>query len=235
MKAIVMTVAAACVLAAGPAVLAEVHLNEIYASHAGTDDQEFIELIGTGSLDDFTVVVIEGDSSNAGTIDRVWALTDETMPGDGYFVMGDTAVDNLDYELGTDNTIENGTETFLLIENYAGWPTGTDIDAENDGVVDVGFENPGTIADIIGMVDSGFGDTDFVYYGTDTRGPDGSFFPAGIFRTYDYPNDWDFSWLDFDDELNLDLPRTPGTMNVPEPTALALLGLGLLLAGRRRR
>ena len=234
MKTIGVALAVGCLLVAAPSVLAAAHFNEIYASHDGTDDVEFIELIGSGSLEDYTVIVLEGESAGWGTIDRVWDLTTQVFPGDGYFVMGDDLVANLDFSIGATNRIENGTGTFLLIENYAGWAIGTDIDTNNDGVVDPAYVNPGNIVDSIGMVNGGYPATEFVYYGAPVAGPDGSYFPAGIFRTYDYPNDWSENYLDFDDVANLDKPRTPGAPNVPEPSSLALLLLGGLALVRRR-
>jgi len=51
---------------------AQVHFNELYVDHTSTDDQEFIELIGTPlmSLDYHLVCVVEGEGSGAGTLDR---------------------------------------------------------------------------------------------------------------------------------------------------------------------
>ena len=92
----------------------EVYLNEIYASHAGTDDQEMIELIGTPgmSLDGYAVAIVEGQDPSDGILDGLWDLSGYAMPGDGYFVLGNTAVTTLDLDIGADNIIENGTETF---------------------------------------------------------------------------------------------------------------------------
>ncbi len=208
----------------------EIHLNEIYASHAGTDDQEMIELIGTPgmSLDGFAVAIVEGQALANGTLDAVWDLTGFVMPGDGYFVLGNTAVTNLDLDIGTDNAIENGTETFFLLAvSDMGALTaavGTDVDANDDTLIfSAGgeFETVASIVDLIAMTDDVIdGVDDFVYDGAVTIGPDGTFFPAGIFRDEDYPGDWcKFYFLDFDDEVNASEPRTPGTMNSPCPEA----------------
>ncbi|MFQ5490521.1 MAG: PEP-CTERM sorting domain-containing protein [Phycisphaerae bacterium] len=241
MQRTILGIALALMLLAVPA-SAATWLNEIYASHSGTDDQEFIELIGDpGLFGDLSVVVIEGDSSSStgmGIVDRVWDLSAETMPTDGYFVLGDTAVANVDFVLGASNTIENGSETFLLIQGNL-LTVGDDIDANNDGIIEAPFDNPGTILDSIGLIDGGYtgggAGSDNVYYGAGTAGPDGSFLPAGIFRTSDFPNPWDPTFLDFSDTANLDRTRTPGGQNVPEPASLALLALGLGLGLRRRR
>ncbi len=224
---------------AGPSI----RLNEIYASHSGTDDREFIELIGSGSLDNLAIVVVEGDAPAAGTIDRVWDLTGNTMPADGFFVVGDDGVPNLDLSVGTSNTLENGTETFYLLNvtDLAGLSAlvGTDLDTNDDGIYDgTAITDFGSIVDIVAMVDTGFGTGDQVYDGAPVRGPDGTFFPAGIYRFGDYPNDWATDFLNFDDSTiggtAPDRP-TPGLPNVPEPASLMLIGLGALALGRSRR
>ena len=209
---------AVCALAV-TATAQDIHMNEIYASHASTDDQEFIELIGTPdmSLDYLMVLVVEGDSTVAGTLDRAWALTGYAMPSDGYFVLGDTAVANMDYDLGSDNNIENGTETIYLVDatDQAGVDAITALLGTN---IDVGggvtlIPSMATIIDIIAIVDDDYPATDFIYDGADYRGPDGTYLPAGIFRGRDYPNDWSHAFLDYDDEVNFDRPRTPGEPN----------------------
>ncbi|MFT5200230.1 MAG: hypothetical protein ACI87O_002905, partial [Planctomycetota bacterium] len=144
-----IAVAATCL--AGAAQAQNIHFNEIYASHTGTDDQEFIELVGTPgmSLDNIVVCIVEGQGGGQGTLDRVWDLTGLVMPADGYFVMGNIAVANMDYDLangphttgGVANNIENGTETFYLlnvpnpldIADLENTLNNTDIDPDNNG------------------------------------------------------------------------------------------------------
>ena len=215
----------------------EVYLNEIFASHAGTDDQEFIELIGTpdGSLANIMVLVVEGDGAGSGNLDRAWDLSGNLIPADGYFVLGVDAVVNTDYNIGTDNAIENGTETFYLLDatdvSAVTALLGTDLDTDDDGVYDAGLEisGLGTILDVVAMVDGGYGSGDQIYDGATAIGPDGTFFPAGIFRDADYPGDWCDSFLDYDDDANLAQPRTPGEMNVDCPA----IATGVRAAMRR--
>lgn len=206
---------------AATATAQDIHMNELFVSHTGTDDKEFIELIGTPdmSLDFLMVLVVEGDSTNAGILDRAWALTGYAMPSDGYFVLGDTAVVTLDYDLGSDNNIENGTETFYLVDatDQAGVDAitallGTNIDAGGGATL---IPSMATIIDIIAMIDDDYPTTDFIYDGADYRGPDGTYFPPGIFRGLDYPNDWSTAFLDFDDDANLNRPTTAGGPNPP--------------------
>ncbi len=200
-----------------------VAINELYVSHAGSDDQEYVELIGPAgkSLDGYLVLVIEGDGSSAfGTADRVWDLTGTTIPASGYFMLADTAVVPNDFDLGASNAIENGTETFLLVRSddpaAVSALLGTDVDSDDDGNTDLAALAGVCVStvDAVGMTDGGSGD--IVYDGAPAVGPDGSFLPAGIYRGGDWPNDWCLTaFLDFDDVANAYVPRTPGAMNMP--------------------
>ncbi|MDF1836916.1 MAG: hypothetical protein P1V35_03525, partial [Planctomycetota bacterium] len=119
------SIAAGAICLAGAAQAQNIHFNEIYASHSGVDTQEFIELVGTPgmSLNGIVVCVVEGQGGGQGILDRVWDLSGLTMPADGYFVMGNVTVANMDYDLangphttgGASDNIENGTETFYLL------------------------------------------------------------------------------------------------------------------------
>lgn len=205
-----------------PNPLARVHLNEIYASHSGTDDREFIELIGDRggrSLDFHLVLIVEGDSTSAGTLDRAYVLTGHTIPSDRLFVLGNTAVPNLDLDIGADNAIENGTETIYLVKaaDQAGVDAitalvGSDVDPDGDGTTMI--LDLATVLDAVAIVDGGYPDTDVVYDGAPIVGPDGTFFPAGIFRGGDFNAKWQKQYfLDFDVTANFFMPRTPGTPN----------------------
>jgi hypothetical protein len=201
--------------------LANVHLNEIYCSHAGADDQEFIELFGRAgySLDFHMVLIVEGDGLVAGTLDRAWVLTGTSMPSDKYFVLGDTAVANVDFEIGLDNQLENGTQSIYLVDaiDQAGVDAilafvGQDVDPDKDGVTEI--LSLSKVLDGVGMVDDGMPGGDVIYDGLPIVGPDETFFPAGIFRDGDFNRGWEKSlFLDFDDDANFFMPRTPGTKN----------------------
>lgn len=200
---------------------AQVELNEIYASHAGTDTEEFIELEGTPNLPltDYVVLIVEGEgpTPNNGTLDRAWDLSTFTMPADGFFVLGNTAV-GPDLDIGASNAIENGSETIYLVKanNATDRATliglvGTNIDPDLDLITTI--PTLATIVDVIGMSDGG-ADT-LIYDGAAVLGPDsGGFFPAGIFRGNDAKNEWCTHFLDFDNVANANLPRTPGAANV---------------------
>ena len=229
-------------------------LNEIYASHSGTDFYEYIELKGTPglSLDNYLVLVVEGEGSatNQGTLDRAWDLTTYSIPTSGYFVLGDTNM-NLstsapytpDFDIGTQDRLENGTETFYLINannavNAAAITAMLGTDTDPDGNLSTTIVAvPGiTVVEIMAIVDC---DTQFLY-GTNTLldhvfdnpttiiGPDGicqappmapgGFFPAGAFRGLDAawcPDEYP----DFNEIANLTVPRTPGAANSACPSA----------------
>jgi len=212
----------AAAFAAGRAAAQELHLNEIYASHQFSDDREFIELIGTPgmSLDGYMVLMIDGESPvTDGLLDRAWDLSGLTVPQDGFFVLGDTITANVDFVMATDNILENGTETFYLVQTtdpaYFTNNLGVHMDPDGDLVTLIAAHAPTTIVDSVAMVDTDYPTTDFVYDNAPVVGPDGPFFPAGILRGGDYPNAWcPDTFLDFSVDDNLDLPRTPGEPNV---------------------
>ncbi len=175
-KAIVCGIAA---LALGTTAQAQV-INELFISHTGVDDREFIEICAQPNedLSGLTFLVLEGDaSSNRGAIDRAWTLG--TAGPDGYYVLGDDAVPNIDQSIGVSDRLENGSGTFILVSGFTG-SEGDDIDTNDDGVADVGV---GTIIDIIGRDDGGAGDA--VYYGAPIMVSDGSFTAAGVARCED--------------------------------------------------
>lgn len=216
MKTRLLTCFLATLVVALPALGQDLSLNEIYISHTGTDDHEFVELIGTPgtSLDNVLVLVVEGDNTVKGNLDRVWDLTGNVMPADGYFVLGDNAVANLDFSTGNSNTIENGTETIYLL--LATDPAAVDAllgDNVSNGDGTTSLPGMGTLLDIVGVRDDDFS-TDETYDGALTIGPDGSNVPAGIYRSTDAPNYWGESdFLDFDDVAGTNMIQTPGEAN----------------------
>ncbi len=212
----------AAALVASPAVAgigvsnpSNVQLNEIYVSHTGTDTNEFIELIGTpnASLTGYVVCVVEGDGGGQGTLDDAIDLTGMSLDANGYFVLGTTSVTPKDLDVGTDNVFENGTETVYAVYdvNPANITAllGTNVDGDADLVTDLAnFE----IVDAAGMVDSAWLETtDNTYDNAPKNGPDGTFFPAGIFRAGDAPGKWATTYLDFNTPGGPD--QTPKAMN----------------------
>lgn len=173
--AVVATAAAlaatALVAPAASAAEPRVVINEFSASTAGTD-VEYIELLATGgaTVAGYSVLQIEGDNgSPTGAVDSV-----TTFPAAG-------ADGRSTAELAA-NTLENGTISLLLVTGTAP-ARGTDIDVDNDGVVDAGLAF--TVVDAIAVNDGGAGD---LTYGGTTLGVayDGlSFAPGGASRIPD--------------------------------------------------
>ena len=170
-------------------------INEVVLNDSSTDDHEFVEICGDPGMDvaGLTIVIIEGEGSGSGLIDRAWALVG-TIGANGFFTIGDPAV-NPD-QIKTE-TIENGGATILLVRDFTG-NVGQDLDADGDCVEDVPF--PGTIVDGVGTARPSSGDC--TYYGVPTLGPDtgssgtSDFDVAGVVRCADCDGDWGMICLD---------------------------------------
>lgn len=216
-----MKFAIAIAAAAGIATAANasITINELLASTASTDT-EFIELYNTsGSSVDLTNWSIELWDSDAGTqfggsdAGAPYVLSGSIAAG-GYYTLGNAQSQALlgytaDQLFGA-NSIENSSFTIVLRD-------------AGGNVVETGF-----------MTDGGAGDTANIAGSVVTPdwtfGPDGTFLPAGMYRVGDGSSN--LAILEFD---QVPASATPGAANIPAPSALALLGLGGLVAGRRRR
>jgi len=124
-------------------------INEFNFSHTGSDTREYIELRGAAGADlrAYRLLVIEGDSGSPGTIDV--ARTLGTADAQGFWWTGFLPQD----------TLENGTQTLLLVEGFSS-TVGTDLDTNNDGVLDL---TPWTaVIDAIAVNDGGSGDLTYL-------------------------------------------------------------------------
>jgi hypothetical protein len=180
MFTVLMTACLAFVGAANAVVI-----NEWVSNDTSTDDREFIELCGMPgeSLDGLTIVLVEGEGTGSGIIDKIISLNGYVVNAMGYFVIGDAAV-NPDLELAA-GWIENGGNNILLLADFDEqlYPIGTDIDAEDDCVADFSI---GTVVDGVGYGRPDLVPPDcIVYYGIVGVGPDGSYDPAGGARCDD--------------------------------------------------
>ena len=169
--------------ATGDAVL----LNEVLASHSGTDDTEFIELFGTPgtSLAGLSVIVVESDAFGPGTIDRRFDFKPfHALGPNGFFLLGNCGGIPDEYGVNPDasifdNYLENSSLTVALVET-----------ASLAGSSVAGTE---IVRDAVALTDGDAGDTFF--FGAPVIGPDGPFFPAGARRLTDgvdtdTPADW---------------------------------------------
>lgn len=181
-----------------PSLPVKLLINEFSASTAG-DDVEYVELLGTvgADLSAYRVLEIEGDGeSNIGTVDEVISFT---SPPDGR-ALASLAADSL----------ENGTMSLLLVRDFTG-VLGGDVDADDDGELDVAF--PGTIVDSVAVLDGAPGD--IPYGGVVLDAGDGSFgdvAPGGASRIPDGTDpDSPADWVRND----FDLAGIPGSTGTP--------------------
>jgi hypothetical protein len=191
---------------------AAVVLNEFSASTTG-DDVEYLEILGAPSTDysALSILEIEGDSnSERGAVDGVFALG--TTDADGRWHVDLAA-----------NQLENGTISLLLVEGYT---SQTDLDANNDGLLDEGLGL--TVLDSVAVNDGGAGD---LAYGDTVLGVsyDGlAFAPGGASRIPDgtdtsSTSDWvrnDFDLAGIPGNVGTledgEAVNTPGTVNTTE-------------------
>ena len=176
-------------------------INEFSASTTGAD-VEYVEVYGAPSTDlsNLTVLEIEGDTT-AGTIDRSFPVG--ATDGAGLWV---TPLGNL--------SIENGTITLLLVEDFTG-TVGGDIDIDNNGIIDVAPW--ARILDDVAINDGGPAD---LTYSSTVLGPnyDGvsTFAPGGASRFPDGTDtDSAADWVRNDFDL-AGIPGFGGTATVGE-------------------
>jgi uncharacterized protein len=203
-------------------------INEFVFNHAGVDTREYIEISGAPNTDysNFSILRIEGDKfSSQGYVSASFRLG--TTNSEGFWTI----------HLLSD-FLDNGTTTFLLVENYtgAGGITITDLDTNNDGVID--FTPFTRIVDGISVSDGGSGD--FTYARTvlepNSEGDQGtrggaSRIPNGV----DTDSVADWVWNNFDlvgipgiegTPNNGEALNTPGSANVVVKSIYEIQGAG---------
>ena len=197
-------------------------INEVDSDTTGTDLLEFVELFGApnASLTGLSIVGVNG--SDDLTYDTfAFDLDDLTLGANGFFVIGNADVANVDLVIPS-NALQNGPDAVVLfagdISDFGddtAPPTGTSVlDVFHYGTNDTADAGISGLYPLATYVDEGaLGDKDTDSVG---RSIDG----AGLLTTFNTP--------------------TPGASNVsvgiPEPSSLALLGLvGCAGVIRRRR
>lgn len=175
-------------------------INEVLASHTGTDNTEFVEIFGTpgASLEGLSLIVVESDVVGLGAIDRRIDFTATNVIGNnGFFLVGNPAGLAASYGVSPNLTIandflENNSLTVALVQTSS--LTGTSV---------AGTE---VVVDAVALTDGGAGDTFF--FNAPVIGPDGSFFPAGARRVTDgVDTDAAADWVISD--FNLGSANTP--------------------------
>jgi predicted extracellular nuclease len=155
-------------------------INELLASHSGTDDTEFIELYGTPgtSLAGLSVIVVESDAFDPGRIDRRFDFKPfHVLGSNGFFLIGNCAGLPANYGVTPDaslfnNYFENSSLTAALVA--------TSSLSVGEGDLVTGSE---VVLDAVALSDGDPGDTFF--FDAPVIGPDGPFFPAGARRLVD--------------------------------------------------
>ncbi len=192
-------------------------LNEVLASHSGTDDTEYFELFGTPgtNLAGLSVIVVESDSFAPGVIDRRFDFKAfHALGSNGFFLAGNCGGLPEEYGVTPDTSIftnyfENSSLTVALVETASVGPEGSTI---------TGAE---VVLDSVALNDGDAGDTFF--FGAPVIGPDGSFFPAGARRVADgVDTDSAADWVISDFFLGPDNTPTGGGLDGCAPLDLTI-------------
>lgn len=153
-----------------PVVVVPAKINEFVFNHDGTDVNEYVEIKAApgADLSSYRLVVLEGDNgSNRGAVTAI--LTPGTANAAGYWVSNFLT------------TLQNGTQSLLLVRNPSGLTNGADLDTNDDGVLD---STPwAAIEDAVAINDGGAGDLTYAGAAVLGAGYDGlPFVPGGASR-----------------------------------------------------
>jgi hypothetical protein len=171
----------------GPA-LTQLLLNEIHINPPGTDTgSEFIEFRGTPGAtipSNYYLVSIEGDGG-LGVVDKVFSLGGMAIGSNGYLVLlqaGNTYATSVGSSVVTATgtgwgtafssnvgDLENGSNSFLLIQSATAPVDAADVDVAGDGILS-GDALGWTIIDSIGNMDGGASDTGYARTNFSTNG-----------------------------------------------------------------
>lgn len=132
------------VTANGMPIIVDPIINEFLANHVTTNENEFIEVLGTASTDysTYSVLQLEGDNVGDGTArGQIVSVTPiASTDANGLFVTP-----------FMDSVLDNDSMTLLLVELFSG-SIGDDLDTDDDGTLDV---TPWTrIVDDVAVLDS---------------------------------------------------------------------------------
>ncbi len=175
---------------------AQVTLSELGVDLPSTDNgQEFVELAGVPgtSLAGYFLLLVEGDGTGAGTLDAAYNLGSYALGANGVLLIRDSATvlqpapaqqsQVVVFDFNPD--MENGSTSFLL--GFGTPPAvGTDLDSDNDGVLNAGALATFTVVDAVALVEndgaSNVGYADDV--GGTNLGPFANFNADTAYRTY---------------------------------------------------
>jgi hypothetical protein len=161
-------------------------INEVDSDNAGGDTQEFIELYGNPntSLDGYVIVFFNGSSNQSY---ESYDLDGMSLNDQGFFVLGNAAVPNVDMIFG-DGDLQNGPDAVALYQaNGEDFPTNTPLTTDNLIDALVYDTNDSDDAELLTLLEDGQAQVDENAEGTSStvsmsRNPDGG--AALITETY---------------------------------------------------
>ena len=228
------TMIAVLMLSVGPAFASSTStkINEIRIDQPAADNDEYFELAGTpGSVLNGLTYLVIGDSgvASSGVIESVTDLSQQVIPADGYFLAAENtmllAVPDMAIAPNGLNFENSDNVTHMLVTGFTGM-LGDDLDTNDDGVLDV---TPwADVLDSVALIEMLVGGDQ--YYSSTTVGPDGLFVPGHVYRYPNLSGPWHIGQFD-----PVDGNDTPGTANIPEPTTVALLAVGGVVAMVKRK
>ena len=156
-------------------------INEFVFNHTGSDINEFVEFYSTPNTDlsNYWLLAIEGDTGTSGIIDAAIQLG--TTDANGFYTLP-----------FSNNAFENGSQSLLLVSNFTG-TTGTDLDTNDDGLLDLTPWDE--IFDSVAVNDGGAGDQNYSETVLTVNYDGQPFVPGGASRIpngvdTDSPSDW---------------------------------------------
>jgi len=184
-------------------------INEVLASHTGSDNTEYIELYGIPGtlLDGLSLIVVESSSiSTVGQFDeRIDFGPGDVLGSNGFYLVGNATGLDANYgvtpDMDIDPNLENDNLTVGLVETSS--------------IIGSSVSGSEVVHDAVALQDPAGGT---FFFGAPVIGPDGSYFPAGARRVTDgVDTDTAADWVISDFSLGSDNTPTPGGVTPPPP------------------
>ena len=209
-------IASLAVAAATAFASADIIINEVDYDNIGGDGSEFVELFNNGAtpvnIGGWRVVLVNGSNDTFYSIITIPAGT--TLAAGAYWVIGSSLVANVNQFFGpASDNIQNGAPDAI------GLYTGTGSMAVNSSS---NTNSPNLV-------------NGFVYEGPDAGNYPGYTQLAGTILDSNTVNVSIGLLPNGTGSMAINDAPTPGAINTPTPGAAALMGVGMLAAGRRRR
>ncbi|MBX7078349.1 MAG: hypothetical protein K1X88_04110 [Nannocystaceae bacterium] len=214
---------------------ADVHINEIRVDQTGTDNDEYVEIVGTpgASLDRLAFMVVGDGTAIAGTgvIENLQFLSGRFIPANGRFVIAEPTFTlgtaTLTVGAGALNFENSDTVTHMVVRDFSS-TFGTDLDTNNDGVFDT---TPWTaLEDVVALVNASSGELPYGPGSSCVAGTDCNQVAVG--NTSNDPNHV-FRCTDGTGSFNLGLidPTTLPTRDTPGAANRCACGDGVIIIG----